>query len=334
MLLQLEACLPAAFALELGGRRVQTIGFGVGQDPEANEVECSLSYSFSIEHDPSRLHDATNSIGALELTLEPDDPRWSQERSTLDFDRRFEGLFPIFDSEGELFCAFASYAILLDYGPKALAPYCLWHRDADGTIRRTIVGVMQRPEWEDGCPDVDENGALPAQPPPQPPLPRSQRLSQTVPDPDTLTRERVLMQIEECLPGFFAARARQQMPTVGFCVTRHKDDLVPGVCSYSYHYSANGEDGTDGLPYFDESEMAAFAPYTTRLLDDEPDLSVTCCLWHKEADGSIVATRAPPPSVVMTHTSMPLPTSLVVLIWVVSIACALAMWALRLVLRS
>lgn len=301
MLLQMEECLESAFALKFGDRGVQTIGFFIAQfADEGHEVHYSHGYSFEVEHDPGRLHDADCYGHELEMEFEPNDPRWSTERPVLDFDERFRALFPPFDSEGEMIEAFASYAILSVDTPAKLAPYCLWHKNTDGTFRRTVVGVMHQPEWMDADVDVDERTGFP-RPRPSERGRSSTPVSQTVLAPAALTRERVLMQLEESLPSIFAARPGEPLvQTVGLLVARADNDSGSAVhhrlsFSIDVEYDPARLKDSHNLmraadfemnrwqelpPILPEELAPAFSAYAS------PDFTVFC-VWHRLPDGAV-----------------------------------------------
>jgi hypothetical protein len=147
------------------------------------------------------------------------------------------------------------------------------------------------------------------------------------------------MQIEECLPRFLDG-ATHPIQTLALCITQHKDPFVAGVCTYSTRYRVNGMDWNEpvwgSLPHLEDADVAAFAAAAfaaaaASRVHDAADLTVTCCLWHKEPDGTIFATRAPL-SVVAPSTSTSLPSSTMLLVWVASAVCALGLWALRMLL--
>ena len=130
-------------------QRVQTVAFCVAQywnDEADDAVHGQYQYSFDVEHDPKRLHDPERFQDDYEAAGEDDVDEQSAERYS--FDSVFLSVLPSFNSNGEMITAFAAFATESSQDEPEYTPYCLWHQNDDGTFRRTVVGVMRRPAWE------------------------------------------------------------------------------------------------------------------------------------------------------------------------------------------
>lgn len=156
ILAAIEARLPELFALRLHERQVQTVGFFVAQywnDEADDAVHGDVRYGFDVDVDGASLRDTWysdddhNADGGAD-----DDARQA-------FNAAFRDASPHFNSNDEMITAFAAYATESSQDEPAYTPYCLWHRNDDGSFRRSVVGVMHRPEWEDQTPSWSRGAA-------------------------------------------------------------------------------------------------------------------------------------------------------------------------------
>jgi hypothetical protein len=154
---QIEAKLPEAFARELRGARVQTIGLFVSQywnDEAEDAVHIDYRYSFDVVSDPALLRACSD-----DDEDEDEEGGGAFDQAKTDFEDALLRALPYFDANGELITAFASYACESDQETREYVPYCLWHLHDGGRVARSDVGTMRRPAWEDAEHDSERASA-------------------------------------------------------------------------------------------------------------------------------------------------------------------------------
>ncbi len=137
ILAEIEKALPALFDLRMGKKKVNAIGFFVSQywnDEADDAVHGELRPSFGDGEFHRLYEDEENA-----------------DEDTAAFDGEFSAGVPGFDSNGEMIDAFAAYACESNQDDREYVAYCVWRRRGDGSLERTVVGTVLRPEWEDAA---------------------------------------------------------------------------------------------------------------------------------------------------------------------------------------